>query len=162
MKLNIKKTTMELLLKREPCGKSWMNGKLYINGVYFCDTIEDRYRGLTSDMPLETILDQKVYGATAIPSGIYKVTLDVVSPKFSKYPFYQSVCQGKLPRLLDVKGFDGILIHVADGPRKDKLLEGCIGIGDKQSDGSLLNGKEVFREFYGRIKNETDIIIEIK
>lgn len=152
---------MKLLLKREPNNQTWMNGKLYIDGVYFCDTIEDVSRNLTSDMPLETILDKKVYEATAIPSGTYKVTLDVVSPKFSKYPFYQSVCQGKLPRLLDVKGFDGILIHVADGPRKDKLLEGCIGIGDKQSDGSLLNGKEVFREFYNKIKNETNIIIEI-
>lgn len=150
-----------ITVEREPCGQSWMNGKLYIDGVYFCDTIEDRYRGLTSDMPLETILDQKVYGATAIPSGTYKITLDVISPKFSKYPFYQSVCQGKLPRLLDVKGFDGVLIHVADGWKKDKLLSGCIGIGDRQKDGSLLNGKEVFKEFYDRIKNHKDITITI-
>lgn len=152
---------MNIIVDREPCSKSWMNGKLYINGVYFCDTLEDRYRGLTSDMSLETILEQKVYGATAIPSGIYKVTLDIVSPKFSKYPFYQSVCQGRLPRLLNVKGFDGILIHVADGPRKDELLEGCIGIGVRQNDGSLLKGKETFKKFYDMIKGEKDLTIDI-
>lgn len=152
---------MKLLLKREPNNQTWMNGKLYIDGVYFCDTIEDLDRNLTSDMSVKDIAKIKIPGRTAIPSGTYKVTLDVISPKFSKYPFYQSVCRGKLPRLLDVKGFDGILIHVADGPRKDKLLEGCIGIGDRQSDGSLLNGKEVFKEFYDKIKNETDITIEI-
>lgn len=152
---------MKLVVKREACENSWTNGKLYIDGVAFCDTIEDRNRHLSDNMSLEEIKSIKVYGETAIPSGTYKVTLDVVSPKFSKYPFYQSVCQGKLPRLLNVKGFDGILIHVADGSKKDELLEGCIGIGDKQSDGSLLNGKEVFRAFYNKIKNETNITIEI-
>lgn len=152
---------MKIVIKREFYGGTYINGKLYIDNEFFCWTLEDRYRGLTSDMPLETILDQKVYGTTAIPSGTYKITLDVVSQKFSKYPFYQSVCQGKLPRLLDVKGFDGVLIHVADGWKKDKLLSGCIGIGDRQKDGSLLNGKEVFKEFYDRIKNHKDITITI-
>lgn len=153
-----------ITVKREPCDQSWMNGKLYINGVYFCDTLEDRYRGLTSDMSVEEILDRKVYGATAIPSGSYRVTLNVVSPKFSKYPFYQSICQGKLPRLLDVKGFDGVLIHVADGWKKDRLLSGCIGIGERQPDGSLMNGKETFKRLYHILKPESNtgnIIMEI-
>lgn len=153
---------MKIVIKREFYEKTYTNGKLYIDNEFFCWTLEDRYRGLTSDMSLETILAQKVYGATAIPSGIYKVTLDVVSPKFSKYPFYQSVCQGKLPRLLDVKGFDGILIHVADGYKKDKLLQGCIGIGVRQNDGSLLRGKETFHRFYDMIREEEDLIIEIQ
>lgn len=151
-----------ITVKREPCGRSWTNGKLYIDGVFFCFTLEDKDRNLTQDMSLGEILDKKVYGQTAIPKGTYNITLDVVSPKFSKYPFYQSVCHGRLPRLLDVKGFDGILIHVADGWKRDQLLSGCIGIGDMQKDGSLLNGKEVFKEFYDRIKNHKDITITIE
>lgn len=153
---------MKLELIRESFESSRALGKLYIDGTYFCDTLEDRFRGLTSDMSLETILDQKVYGATAIPSGTYKVTLDVVSPKFSKYPFYQSVCQGKLPRLLDVKGFDGILIHVAEGPKADKLVKGCIGVGELSKEGYLINGKETFKRLYSElIKDKDNIIIEI-
>ena len=58
-------------------------------------------------MPLNLIKSLKIPGETAIPKGTYKVTLDVVSPKFSKYPFYMKVCEGKLPRLIDVKGYEG-------------------------------------------------------
>ena len=65
---------------------------------------------------------------TAIPRGIYELTLDIVSPKFSKYDFYKEVCNGKLPRLKNVKGFEGILIHVADGYRVSELLDTPIDV----------------------------------
>ena len=80
-------------------------------------------------MPLDQLKKMKVYGQTAIPTGEYEITLNIVSPKFSKYPFYQSSCQGRVPRLLNVKAFDGILIHVADGVRGSQLVEGCLGVG---------------------------------
>lgn len=137
-------------------------GTLYIDGEKFCDTLEDLDRGLTQDMTIGEIQSKKVYGETAIPKGTYKVTTKVVSPKFSKYPFYMEVCNGRLPRLLNVPGYEGVLIHVADGWKKDKLLQGCIGIGERQSDGSLLNGKETFRKLYDIIKGQTNLTIEIK
>ena len=130
-------------------------GTLYIDGAKFCSTLEDLDRGLTQDMSIGEIQSKKIYGETAIPKGTYKITLDVVSPKFSKYPFYMEVCNGRLPRLLDVPGYEGILIHVADGWKKDKLLAGCIGIGERQSDGSLLKGKETFKRLWELLKNET-------
>ena len=72
------------------------------------------------------------------------------------------VCGGKLPRLVDVPGYEGVLIHVADGWKKDKLLMGCIGIGERQSDGSLFNGKETFRRLYEKLLEDKDnITIEI-
>ena len=136
-------------------------GTLYIDGEKFCDTLEDLDRGLTQDMTIGEIQSKKVYGETAIPKGTYKVTTKVVSPKFSKYPFYMEVCEGRLPRLLDVPGYEGVLIHVADGWKKDKLLAGCIGIGERQSDGSLMNGKETFRKLWEKIKNQSELTIEI-
>lgn len=136
-------------------------GTLYIDGERFCDTLEDLDRGLTQDMTIGEIQSKKVYGETAIPKGTYKVTTKVVSPKFSKYPFYMEVCEGRLPRLLDVPGYEGILIHVADGWKKDKLLAGCIGIGERQADGSLMNGKETFRKLWEKIKNQNELTIEI-
>ena len=136
-------------------------GTLYIDREKFCDTLEDLDRGLTQDMTIGEIQSKKVYGETAIPKGTYKVTTKVVSPKFSKYPFYMEVCEGRLPRLLDVPGYEGVLIHVADGWKKDKLLAGCIGIGERQSDGSLMNGKETFRKLWEKIKNQSELTIEI-
>lgn len=152
---------MKLVVKREDSKGTYTPGKLYIDNVYFSDTLEDLDRGLTQDMTIGEIQSKKVYGETAIPRGTYKVTTKVVSPKFSKYPFYVEVCEGKLPRLLDVPGYEGILIHVADGWKKDKLLAGCIGIGERQSDGSLLNGKETFRKLWDRIGNQNELTIEI-
>lgn len=151
---------MKLIVKRTALRSSYTLGELYIDGQFFCSTLEDLDRGLTQDMPLNLIKSLKIPGETAIPKGTYKVTLDVVSPKFSKYPFYMKVCEGKLPRLIDVKGYEGVLIHVADGIKRDALLQGCIGIGNLSSEEYLINGKQVFTEFYNRIKGN-DVELEI-
>ena len=152
---------MVLKVKRELPKDTYTPGTLYIDNEPFCSTIEDKDRGLTQDMTIGEIQSKKVYGETAIPKGTYKVTTKVVSPKFSKYPFYMEICNGRLPRLLDVPGYEGVLIHVADGWKKDKLLAGCIGIGERQSDGSLLNGKETFRKLWEKIKAQSELTIEI-
>lgn len=131
---------MELTLKRKYLKDAYTIGHLYINGEWFCDTLEDKVRDLTKE--------QKVYGETAIPYGRYEVTLDVTSSKFSKYEFYREICGGKLPRLLDVPHFEGILIHVADGYKGADLLSGCIGVGYNLIKGGLLNGKQVFYDLY--------------
>lgn len=151
---------MKLTIKRTITRNNYTLGELYIDGQFFCSTLEDKDRGLTQNMSVEQIKSMKVPGETAIPKGTYKVALDVVSPKFSKYPFYMEVCEGKLPRLIDVKGYEGVLIHVADGIKRDALLQGCIGIGNLSSEEYLINGKQVFKEFYNRIKGN-DVELEI-
>ena len=151
---------MKLTIKRTITKNNYTLGKLYVDGVYFCDTLEDRDRGLTQNMSVEQIKSIKVPGETAIPKGTYKVTLDVVSPKFSKYPFYMQTCEGKLPRLIDVKGYEGVLIHVADGPKRDSLVQGCIGIGNLSAEEYLMNGKKVFIELYNKLKGN-NIELEI-
>ena len=82
--------------------------------------------------------------------------METVSPKFSKKEFYMDVCQGKLPRLKNVKGFEGILLHVADGPKGADLLEGCIGIGLNKKVGQLCDGKETFKKVYALMKEAHD------
>ena len=151
---------MKLTIKRTITRNNYTLGKLYVDGVYFCDTLEDRDRGLTQNMSVEQIKSIKVPGETAILKGTYKVTLDVVSPKFSKYPFYMQTCGGKLPRLIDVKGYEGVLIHVADGPKRDSLVQGCIGIGNLSAEEYLINGKKVFIELYNKLKGN-NIELEI-
>lgn len=143
---------MKLLLKRVIKGDTYTVGDLYIDGVHFCDTLEDRDRGLTSDMSLLEIQEKKVAGETAIPTGTYKITMDVVSPRFSKKSFY-SFCGGKLPRLKDVKGFDGVLVHVGNNASD---TEGCILVG-KHSDGaSIYSSRDTFLALYEVLLGDKD------
>ena len=143
---------MEIVVKRIALKDDYTIGKMYVDGAYLCDTLEDKVRDYNKDGDLKDANEQKVYSKTAIPYGRYEVTLDVVSPKFSKYEFYKDVCGGKLPRLLDVPHFEGILIHVADGYKGADLLEGCIGVGYNLIKGGLLNGKEIFTKLYRKLK----------
>lgn len=152
-----------LILKRLYKKDTYTIGKLYLNGEYLCDTLEDVDRGLSSDMDINEIKSKKVYGETAIPTGTYKVTLNVVSPTLSKYQFYRDVCNSKVPRLLNVKGFEGILIHVGEGKNGHLLTNGCILVGKNTIKGGLTNSREMFKMLYNKLKDGSgDITLEIQ
>lgn len=145
---------MKLVLKRINNQDNYCEGKLYIDGIYQCDVIEDVDRGLTSEMSVTEIQSKKVYGETAIPKGTYQITLDVVSPKF-KDRSWATFCEGKLPRLLDVPGFEGVLIHT--GNEASNSL-GCLLVGQKTKDGWVSNSTQTFKDFYYKLKQATDQI----
>ena len=150
---------MEILVERKWKKDNYTIGNLYINGKWFSNTLEDKDRGLKDSMSLTEIKTLKKPRITAIPTGTYEVTLNVISPKFSKYPFYNSINGGRVPRLLNVKGFEGVLIHVMDGPKGAELSEGCIGVGRNLIKGGLLQGKEYYKKLYDILKNSKDKII---
>ena len=106
---------MKLRLERKYRCSNYCIDKLYINNEYFSDALEDSDRGLTDSMSLEEIQKIKIKGNTCIPYGTYNITLDIVSPKFGSKTFYKEVWNGKVLRLLNVKGFDGSLIQVGIG-----------------------------------------------
>lgn len=144
---------MKLTLNRIYRGPSYTIGKLYIDDKYFCDTLEDTDRGLTDKMTLTEILKIKKPSETAIPSDTYNITLDVVSPRFSTKAFYRQVCNGKLPRLLNVKGFDGVLIHSGN---TEKDSSGCILVGQNKVKGKVINSQETFKKLYKILKDYWD------
>lgn len=150
---------MRIEVKRTNRQKSYTEGRLYVDGEYICDTLEDTDRGLTQDMDEAQIKTKKVYGETAIPSGVYKVRIDTYSPKFGGMPFYKEVCKGTLPRLENVPGYEGVLIHV--GKTAENTL-GCILVGEKAQAGVLKQGREAFKKLWEKIKDGKDIVIEIK
>ena len=145
---------MKLVLKRINNQDNYCEGKLYIDGIYQCDVIEDTDRGLTNEMSITEIQSKKVYGETAIPKGTYQITLDVVSPKF-KDRSWATFCEGKLPRLLDVPGYEGVLIHVMNQASESL---GCIGVGQKTKDGWVSNSTQTFKDLYYKLKQATDQI----
>ena len=133
---------MKLLLRRIFKGPRYTIGKLFINGVYECDTLEDQDRGLTSQMSLEEIKAEKVYGVTAIPTGTYSINMTTVSPKF-KDRAWAKPYKGILPRLENVKGYEGVLIHV--GNKAEDTL-GCILVGENKVKGQVINSTAAFYE----------------
>ena len=139
---------MELTLKRIARKDTYTIGRLYIDGVRFCDTLEDTDRGLDQSMSLPVLRAKKRRGITAIPTGRYKVTLDVKSPKFSQKKAYD-FCKGYLPRLINVPAYDGVLIHIGNYP---KDTEGCILVGKNTKVGAVLESTITFKDLYERLK----------
>lgn len=131
---------MELKVKRVAKKEDYTIGKLYIDGVYFADTLEDCDRGLTQDMPLEEIQAKKVYGKTAIPKGTYEVDMNTVSPKF-KDRSWAKPYGGKLPRLIGVKGFEGVLLHVGNTASDSS---GCLLVGKNSIKGMVTDSTRTF------------------
>lgn len=150
---------MKLTLKRTAKKPTYTIGKLYIDDVYFCDTIEDTDRGLYQGQDLELIKKIKINSKTAIPRGTYKITLNVVSPKYSKKKIYQDICKGRVPRLLNVPGYEGVLIHIGNTADDSS---GCILVGENKQVGKVLNSTETFRKLYNKIKGQENLTIEIK
>lgn len=151
---------MEIKVDRKWKKEKYTIGRLYIDGEFICNTIEDTDRGLTQSMSEEEIKSKKIYGQTAIPTGRYKVLMNVISPKFSQKEFYMNVCKGKVPRLEGVKGFSGILIHSAATADN---VEGCIGVGFNTEIGRLTSIKEAFEKVYSKLSSsKEDIWITIE
>lgn len=113
-------------------------GLLYINGVYFSDTLEDRYRDLS--------VEEKVPNKTCIPCGEYNITL-VNSPRFKRI----------LPLLSNVPKFTGILIHSGNTPDD---TSGCILVG--QRNGNIIsNSRLTENKLLEILKNEKNITVNI-
>lgn len=134
-------------------------GHLYVDGKYICDTLEDKDRGLTQDDEIVDIKAVKVKGQTAIPTGTYRMLLNVVSPRFGKKPFYQTVCKGHVPRLECVPGFDGVLIHVGNTA---KDTEGCILVGYNKAVGQVINSKDAFQKVWNALQGDERVYITVK
>lgn len=136
---------MELIVDRKWKKQSYTISNLTIDGKWFCNVLEDADRGLDNSMSIAKIRELKKPSITAIPKGTYEITLDVISPKYCTNSFYKQVCNGKVPRLLNVKGFEGILIHAGN---TDKDSAGCLLVGINLERGKVLKSQETFRKLY--------------
>jgi hypothetical protein len=133
---------MELILERKFKKEDYTIGRLYIDGVYFCDTLEDRVRIINGNC------SDKIYGQTAIPEGTYDVKL------------IHRTSNGVLtPWLQNVPCFTGILIHSGN----DELdTEGCILVGQNKIKGKVINSISTFNNLMIILEEEENIIITIK
>lgn len=126
---------MQLTLNRNDSADNATIGKLYIDGVFFCSTLEDVQR------------DIKIKDETAIPKGTYQVLI-TMSPKFGRL----------LPLLVNVPGFDGIRIHPGN---TDKDTAGCILVGDYLNPDFITASRDTFSKLFDLLKDEDSISITI-
>ena len=120
---------MELLVQRIARKSDYTVGRLFVDGKYLCDVLEDKVREPGVKVP----------GETAIPAGRYRVIV-AMSPKFKR----------ELPRLLDVPGFEGILIHAGNSARDSA---GCLLVGENKEKGRVLNSRKHEVKLTGIIKD---------
>lgn len=127
---------MKIKVDRIYKGESYTIGKMYLNGEYFCDTLEDAIRPV------------KIPNETAIPAGTYKVEV-TYSPRFKR----------NLPLLVDVPNYTGIRIH--NGSNKDHT-SGCILVGFNTSKGILSDSRKISDKLTEKLKSLSEPIeIEI-
>ena len=124
---------MNILLKRIALRDTYTIGRLYIDGTYICDTVEDKVRDINKNGKFDNG-EKKIYGQTAIPYGTYEVKW-TYSPRLKKY----------MPELLNVPSFSGIRIH-SGNTAADSL--GCIIVGENKVVGKVLNSRATVNKLY--------------
>lgn len=142
---------MEILLRRIARKETYTIGKLYIDGEYVCDTLEDKDRGLDQSMSLEEIKKKKVYSETAIPTGRYQIIWSY-SAKFKK----------TMPLVMNVPGYQGIRIH-SGNTHVDTA--GCLLLGENKVVGKVINSVKTCNRVLPIIKKgceEGKVYITIK
>lgn len=113
---------MKLLLKRNRFYKDSTHGSLFVNGKYYCDTLEPH--------AIDWERESKVNGKTAIPEGTYRVA-----------PSYSSRFKKLMPFVCEVPYFKGVMIHPGNNANDTK---GCILVGEFARPGWIRNSRNTF------------------
>lgn len=132
-------TDLELTIERRWFKHTYCIGRLSVEGIELCDTLEDKDRELTKEMGSAKVYLKKVYGSTAIPTGRYEVKLSV-SPKF-KTRSWAARYGGLVPEVLDVPGFSGIRLHPGSNCSE---TYGCPLVGENRVVGGLVHSQQAF------------------
>jgi len=115
--------------------------------TFLAYTLEDEHR------------DEKKYGETRIPNGTYKLGLRKEGGYHSKYSKRFSDFHIGMLHVLDVPGFEYILIHCGN---TDEHTAGCLLVGDSQEnnqitkDGFIGKSTQAYRRIYPRIAEAID------
>lgn len=121
---------MNLTVNRKWKKEEYTIGNMMVDSLWFSNTLEDAVR-----------TGAKIHGRTAIPAGKYKVRMDTVSPRF-KNRAWAKPYGGIVPRLVDVPGFEGVLIHPLNTADE---TDGCIGVGLNKQKGKILDSVKTYR-----------------
>jgi len=126
---------MKLQLNRVFIGKDYTIGHLSVDGIHFCDTLEDIPRV------------NKIPKKTCIPKGVYKMVLN-----------FSNRFQRVMPRILNVPNFDGILVHWGNSSID---TDGCILVGKNTKTGWLSESRITFDKLFSTLTDAEILELEI-
>ncbi|PKR57517.1 DUF5675 family protein [Thalassospira lohafexi] len=110
---------------------------IMVDGVFVCFGLEDQYQAT------------KVAGETRIPAGTYRVGVRNVGGFDARYAVKFADIHDGMLHVLDVPGFEYILIHVGN---TDADTAGCLLVGEMTDPkpGAMMIGRSVaaYRTFY--------------
>ena len=130
-------TKMLIEVKRFEFKDTHTVGKMYVDGIYECYTLEDAVRNGT-----------KIIGKTAIPIGEYKLIIDA-STRFKQ----------DMPHILDVPDFTGVRIHAGNTSAD---TDGCILLGSTWAGKDFIgNSKIAYKKFFDKLKKTKTATIKI-
>ncbi len=121
---------MRLKLVRETFTEDSTIGKLYVNDVFHCYTLEDKVR------------DVKIKSITAIPKGKYEVAIS-----------FSNRFQQLMPLLLNVPNFEGVRIHWGN---YSKDTDGCILLGNTKGVNMIGNSVATYKRFFAMLKKANE------
>lgn len=127
---------MKLFIARKKM-QGFTPGRLYIDGILECSTLEDQVREIEG----QPVGLWKIHGETAIPRGTYQVVVT-----------YSNRFKRQLPLLLNVPGFEGVRIHPGNTAAD---TEGCILVGADDGnwqDAWLGSSKIAFNKLFPKIQ----------
>jgi len=125
---------MKIFIERLYFKDGYIIGRLFINGVLICNTLE------LPPLPNHHSQGEGRYGkGCCIAPGTYRVQL-YLSPKF----------HAQLPLLLNVPGRSGILIHAGNTAQDTK---GCILVGQNTSVGRLTDSRKALKKIVSAIRD---------
>lgn len=130
---------MELKIRRIARKSTYTIGRLTADGIYVCDTLEDRDRLHFGE--------RKVAGKTAIPAGRYEVDLRNYSPRFGSKEPYKSLSNGCVPLVKNVPQFTGVRIHIGNSADD---TEGCVLVGRNTTVGRVLESRATYTMLWRR------------
>lgn len=157
---------MKIVLDRQYKKEAYTIGRITVDGVFICNSLEDKDYGFDQkNTPVSLIKKTKEVHpkAVAIPRGTYEVSVEFYRNFSVTHPWYNTTsCKGKIPCLVDVPGYTGILIHCGSNATH---TSGCILVGYNTIKGGLTNSKEAFIKLCDMImaaaKRKEKVFIEI-
>ena len=138
---------LQVLLTRNYRKEAYTIGRLYVNGQFFCNSLEDKDRGLFQGMPLQDLMLLKVQDQTAIPCGTYKLRV-TMSPKFKR----------EMIEVVDVPAFLGIRFHKGANASH---TSGCVLVGMNTIKGGLTDGAKYEAELTNLVKSADEAYLSI-
>jgi hypothetical protein len=144
---------LKVQIKRTDKTKNSSIGELYIDGKFQCFTLEDT----------ERTNGQKIFGETAIPVGIYTLSLRTKGSTLNEYykKHYPDIHKGMI-EIENILEYKNVYIHIGNYP-KDTL--GCPLVGLVKGIDEIKESTKAYYKIYpiiaSAILNNEDVTLEV-